>query len=57
MYAAQYGHLDVVKFLCENRSEGIIERAISCANDSGNLEIVKYLKVIHVFAYSGYYYN
>ncbi|EFA77948.1 hypothetical protein PPL_08593 [Heterostelium album PN500] len=41
--AAMNGHLDVVEFLCENRSEGCGEEAINWAATVGNLSVVKYL--------------
>ena len=37
-YAARYGHLDVVKWLHENRREGCTENAMNCAAQYGNLD-------------------
>ena len=45
-YSAQNGHLEVVKWLHENRSEGRAEDAMSGAAKKGHLEVVKYLKLI-----------
>lgn len=42
-YAAQYGHLDVVKFLHEHRTEGCTVNAMTYAATEGHLEIVKFL--------------
>ncbi|TYZ61578.1 hypothetical protein PybrP1_000775 [[Pythium] brassicae (nom. inval.)] len=41
--AARRGHLAVVKFLNENRSEGCLERALDDAAMNGHLEVVRYL--------------
>ena len=41
--AAYYGHLDIVKFLHENRSEGCTVWAMNGAAENGHLEMVKFL--------------
>jgi ankyrin repeat protein len=45
-WAARNGHLEVVKFLHENRSEGCTEKAMDWAAKNGHLEVVEYLKTI-----------
>ena len=42
-WAAGHGHLDVVKFLHENRTEGCTTWAMNSAAEDGHLEIVKFL--------------
>ncbi|EGG19712.1 hypothetical protein DFA_00290 [Cavenderia fasciculata] len=42
-WAAHYGHIDVVKYLNEHRTEGATTRAMDWAASSGHFEIVKYL--------------
>ena len=42
-YAAQFGHLDVVKWLHENRTEGCTTDAMDLAAKNGHLETVKWL--------------
>jgi len=37
------GHLEVVQFLHENRTEGCIEDALILASVKGHLEVVKYV--------------
>jgi len=41
--AASFGHLEVVKFLHENRTEGCTKNAIIWAASRGHLEVVKFL--------------
>jgi hypothetical protein len=43
-YAAEKGHLGVVKWLYENRTEGCSAAVIDDATENGHLEVVKYLK-------------
>ena len=43
--AAKYGHLDVVKWLHENRTEGCSVAAMDWAAKNGHLEVVKWLHV------------
>ena len=42
-YAAQQGHLEVVKWLHENRTEGCTTKAMNWAAENGHLEVVKWL--------------
>jgi phage tail protein X len=42
-YAASYGHLDIVKWLHENRTEGCTEQAMNLAASYGHLDIIIYL--------------
>jgi hypothetical protein len=42
-YAATYGHLDVIKWLHENRIEGCTRDVMSGAAYNGHLDIVKWL--------------
>ena len=42
-YAARYGHLDIVKWLHENRTEGCTTHAMNGTVRYGHLEIVKWL--------------
>ena len=42
-YASRFGHLEIVKFLHENRQEGYTENAMDFASENGHLEIVKFL--------------
>ena len=42
-YAAQYGHLKIVKWLHHNRNEGCTMWAMDMAAGNGHLEIVKFL--------------
>jgi ankyrin repeat protein len=42
-WAARAGHLEVVKFLSENRNEGCTTDAINWAARAGHLEVVKFL--------------
>ena len=42
-YAAQYGHLETVKWLHENRSEGCLSSAMELASQNGHLETLKWL--------------
>ena len=37
------GHLEVVNFLHENRTEGCTERAMNWAAENGHLDVVKFL--------------
>ncbi len=41
--ASKYGHLDIVKFLHENRLEGCTTSAMNYASQNGYLEIVMFL--------------
>ncbi|EGG18626.1 hypothetical protein DFA_04121 [Cavenderia fasciculata] len=41
--ASEYGHLDIVKFLHENRTEGCTTKAMDEAACNGHIEIVKFL--------------
>ncbi|EGG19974.1 hypothetical protein DFA_07086 [Cavenderia fasciculata] len=41
--AVEYGHIDIVKFLHDNRSEGCGGCALSSAAGKGNLEMVEFL--------------
>jgi ankyrin repeat protein len=42
-WAARAGHLEVVKFLSENREEGCTTDAMDWAARAGHLEVVKFL--------------
>jgi Ankyrin repeats (3 copies) len=42
-YAAELGHLEIVKFLHNNRTEGCTIDAMESAADEGHLDIVKFL--------------
>ena len=42
-WAAFYGHLDVIKWLHENRKEGCTTDAMDFAAGNGHLEVVKWL--------------
>jgi len=42
--AARNGHLEVVKFLHENRTEGCSFAAMDLAAENGHMEVVEYLK-------------
>eukprot|EP00122_Pirum_gemmata_P021472 Pgem_evm1s20004 len=42
-FAAENGHLDVVKFLHRNRTEGCTKNAMTKAVKNGHLEVVKFL--------------
>ena len=42
-YAAKNGHLEVVKCLHENRTEGCTKDAMDWAAKNGHLEVVKWL--------------
>ena len=42
-YASQNGHLNVVKFLHENRNEGCTTCAMDYASENGHLDVVKFL--------------
>jgi hypothetical protein len=42
-YAASNGHLEVAKFLHENRTEGCTKHAMDKAAMYGHLEVVKFL--------------
>ncbi len=46
--ASQNGHLDIVKFLHENRSEGCTTWAMDYASRFGYLEVVKFLHEIDI---------
>jgi hypothetical protein len=41
--ACSYGHLDVVKWLHNNRTEGCTTRAMDWACEDGHLDVVKWL--------------
>ena len=41
---AENGHLDVVKFLHENRTEGCTKYAMDYASRNGHLDVVKFLR-------------
>ena len=43
-WAAENGHLEIVKYLHENRTEGCTIWSMSYLVNKGHLEIVKYLK-------------
>ena len=43
-WAAENGHLDVVKFLHENRDEGCSKDAMDDAAKNGHIDVVEYLK-------------
>jgi hypothetical protein len=40
------GHLEIVKWLHDNRNEGFTEHAMICASANGHTEIVEYLNGI-----------
>ena len=42
-WASENGHLEVVKWLHSNRTEGCTRRAMDMASENGHLEIVKWL--------------
>jgi len=42
-WAALNGHLDVIKWLCENRTEGCTFRAMDYAALNGHLDVIKWL--------------
>ena len=42
-WAAKKGHLEIVKWLHENRTEGCTTAAMNCAARNGHLEVVKWL--------------
>ena len=42
-WAASNGHLEIVRWLSENRTEGCTRYAMSRAAENGHLEIVKWL--------------
>ena len=42
-YAAKHGHLNIIKWLHENRTEGCTSYAIESAARNGYLDIVKWL--------------
>ena len=41
---AERGHLEIVKWLHFNRTEGCTTKAMDCAAEKGHLEVVKCLK-------------
>ena len=41
-FAPKYGHLDLVKFLCNNRTEGNATHAMAWASDFEQLEILQW---------------
>ncbi|OQS01802.1 ankyrin repeat [Thraustotheca clavata] len=42
-YAAEHGHLSIVKFLHDNRTEGCTTKAMDYASGGGHLDVVKFL--------------
>ena len=42
-YAAEHGHLDIVKLLSEHRSEGCTTWAMDYAAKNGHLDVLKWL--------------
>ena len=42
-WAAKYGHLEIVKWLHVNRTEGCTKNAMDLAAENGHLEVVKWL--------------
>jgi hypothetical protein len=44
-WAAKYGHLEVIKWLHVNRTEGCTYWAMNYAAEHGHLEVVKWLRV------------
>ena len=44
-YAVYNGHLDVIKWLYENRTEGCTYQAMNWAVESGHLDVVEWLRI------------